>query len=96
MSELKPPQSVRPLDFIEKEQNASFQNNLFLKKPKNAQKESLKFEIKCSDKCCEVDDVMSVLSFGGYSVKSKIDKPNEIVHNHRKINKETVYNYLED
>lgn len=39
---------------------------------------------------------MSVLSYGGYSVKSKFEKPNELAHNHRKINKETVYNYLED
>ena len=38
---------------------------------------------------------MSVLSYGGYSVNSKFERPNKIIHNHRKINKDTVYDYIE-
>ncbi len=50
-------------------------------------KRRFKFELKCMDDKCDKDDALSIVSYGGYSVKSKIGKVNHVIHNHRRINK---------
>ncbi len=44
-------------------------------------KRKFKFELKCMDEKCDKDDALSIVSYGGYSVK------NHVIHNHRRINK---------
>ena len=57
-------------------------------------KKLLKFELKCEDQGCD-DDSCTLMSYGGYSIKS-IRKKNPEIHNHRKLNQTTTYEYAED
>ena len=72
-------------------QPRTFQNKTFEgERPKKL----LKFELKCDDIGCD-EDSNTLMSYGGYSIQS-IQKKNPGIHNHRKLNPITVYDYLED